>query len=100
MILPCEMVNQIPPMNFCTYQIPGARKVAVAGSMIGDGTRGILDNVLMAADPARIATQELGAVSNYIAMGVLAQIPSPDSCQQLPSIMNLLVEGCPGRSPT
>ena len=96
MILPCEMVNQIPPMNFCTYKIPAARKVNVKASLLGDGTHSILDNVLVVADPARIASQELGAVSDYIAMRVLAQIPSPDSCQQLPSAMNLLVKDCPG----
>jgi hypothetical protein len=98
MILPCTMLQPPPqPPGICTLHNPYARKVNIEGSFLGDKTHSILDNVLVVADPEKIANQELGTVSDYIAMRVLAQIPSPDGCQPLPSIINLFAESCDGK---
>jgi hypothetical protein len=100
MILPCSMLQPPPaPPGMCTLQNPYARKVNVDGSLLGDMTRSLFDNVLIVADPGKLADYELGAVSDYIAMLALAQVLSPDTCRDLPSILNLLAEGCPAHSP-
>jgi hypothetical protein len=99
MILPCSMLQPPPaPPGMCTLQNPYARKVNVDGSLLGDMTRSLFDNILIVADTDKLKDDELGTVSDYIAMLALAQIPSPDTCRELPSIVNLLTEGCPARS--
>jgi hypothetical protein len=94
-ILPCSMLQPPPaPPGICTLQNPYARKVNIEGSLLGDGTRSLFDNVLIVADPGKLENFELGAVSDYIAMLALAQIPASGTCQDLPSILNLLAPGC------
>jgi len=97
-ILPCSMLQPPPaPPGICTLQNPYARKVNTEGSLLGDSTRGLFDNVLIVADPGKLDNFELGAVSDYIAMLALAQIPAPATCQPLPSILNFLSPGCEAR---
>lgn len=93
-ILPCEMMGQVPPTAWCTYHNPYAQKVNVEGSMLGDRTHSLLDHVVIVADPGKLTDYELGAVSDYIAMLALAQLPASDGCQPLPSILDLLKQGC------
>lgn len=93
--LPCSMLQPPPaPPGNCTLHNPFARKVNIAGSMTGDGTRSLLDNVLVVADPGKLDDYELGAVSDHVAMLALAQIPEGGACRPLPSIMDLLNAGC------
>jgi hypothetical protein len=40
----------------------------------------------------------MGAVGDYIAMLALTQIASLDTCQSLPSIVNLLAAGCANKA--
>jgi hypothetical protein len=83
----------------CTSDLPrGTRKVAAEGSMLGDRTHSLLANVLIVADPSQLVGEDPGAVTDYIAMLALAQIPAPDACQPLPSITNLLAKGCAART--
>lgn len=99
-MLPCTMPQPPPqPPGMCTLHNPYARKVNVEASFLGDKTRSLLDNVLVVADPGKLGDYELGAVSDHVAMLALAQIPAPDGCQPLPSIVNLLNEGCGNRLP-
>jgi hypothetical protein len=83
----------------CAYDLPrGTRKVAVEGSMLGDKTHSLLDNVLIVADPSQIAGEDPGAMADYIAMLALAQIPAPEDCRPLPSIINLLAKDCSAKT--
>jgi hypothetical protein len=50
--------------------------------------------VLIVAEPAKLLDYEVGTLADYIAMLALSQIQSLDSCQELPSILNLLVPDC------
>lgn len=67
---------------------------AVTGSRLGDGLRSEFYNVIIVADPTKLLDYEIGELSDYIAMLALSQITSLDTCRQLPSIMNMLSEGC------
>lgn len=80
--------------KLCTRYIPNAIKATVTGSRIGDGLRSSFEHVIIVVDPRQVAGQELGAVSDYIAMLALTQITPPENCVSLPSIANLLAPGC------
>jgi hypothetical protein len=78
----------------CSIQLPNARAFAVTGSRLGDGLRSELYNVIIVADPTKLANYEIGELSDYIAMLALTEPASQDACLDLPSILNLLVENC------
>jgi len=40
----------------------------------------------------------MGTIGDYVAMVVLAQVDSVDTCRQLPTILNLLSPGCETKS--
>ena len=75
--------------------MPGARVVNVTGSrMLGDGTSSEFNHVVIVVEPAKLLEVELGTLSDYIAMLALAQMQPPEKCQELPTLMNLLLAGC------
>jgi hypothetical protein len=55
--------------------------------------------VIILVEPAKLAEQEMGTLADYIAMVALAQIPAPQTCQPLPSIVNLLAKDCAAGPP-
>jgi hypothetical protein len=85
------------PCSLCpggyTY-LPNAEGYSVSGSRLGDGLHSALYHVIIVADPAKLVDYEMGAVGDYIAMLALTQLSSLDTCQALPSIVNLLAGGC------
>jgi len=83
------------PGGVCLMHLPNAHASAVSGTRLGDGLKSGLYNVLIAADPGKLVDNEIGALSDYIAMLALAQVKTPDICQPLDSILNLLADGCP-----
>jgi hypothetical protein len=74
--------------------MPGARVTNVTGSRLGDGVSSEFNHVVIVVEPAKLLEYELGTLSDYIALLALAQSQPPDSCQELPTILNLLVAGC------
>jgi hypothetical protein len=87
-----------PMMEICTMHLPEAHAAAVTGSRLGDGQRSVLYHVIIFADPAKLLDYEMGALADYIAMLALTQLGSLDTCQQLPSIVNMLAAGCERKS--
>jgi hypothetical protein len=82
-----------------TY-LPNARAVAVTGTRLGDGLRSLLYHVTIVADPSQLKEYEMGSLADYIAMLALTQLDSLDTCQQLPSIVNMLAKHCDSKSDT
>lgn len=70
----------------------------VAGSRLADGRSSGFHHVIIAIDPNKMAHYEMGSLADYIAMLALTQLTSLDTCQQLPSIVNLLAKGCARKS--
>jgi hypothetical protein len=66
----------------------------VTGMHVRDGRRSTLYHVIIAVDPAKLAEHEIGGVADYISFLALSQLASLNRCQQLASIMNMLVPGC------
>jgi hypothetical protein len=57
-------------------------------------------HIIIVADPGKLLDHEIGSLADYIAMLALTQLGSLDTCQQLPSIVNLLAAGCKRKSST
>jgi hypothetical protein len=78
--------------------IPHAIAGNVTGSRLNDGIRASFYQVLIVADPDALKNYEMGALGDYIAMLALSQLDSLDSCQQLPSIVNMLAKNCASKT--
>jgi hypothetical protein len=65
---------------------PGSRLTSLRNSLIV--------NALIIVDANKITSMTIGSISDYLAMLVLSQAKSPDSCSQLPSIMDLMATAC------
>jgi len=82
------------------FTYPNATANRVTGSHLGDGLRSTFLNVVIIADMAKLADYEIGSIADYIAMLALSQLNSLESCQDLPSIVNMLAAGCERKSDT
>jgi hypothetical protein len=82
------------PPAFATMSMPSAGVANVTGNRLGDGLSSVFTHVMIVAEPAKLLEYEVGTLADYIAMLALSQISSLDSCQELPSILNLLAPDC------
>jgi hypothetical protein len=80
--------------GFQTMTMPYANARAVSGTRLGDGLSSDLFNVLVVAEPAKLMDYDMRSLADYAAMLALSQPASLDSCQELPSISNLLAPKC------
>jgi hypothetical protein len=81
-------------MSMSKLNLPCAFVVNVTGSRAVDGLNSGFFNIVIVADPSKLPDYEIGTLGDYIAMMALSQPASLDSCQDLPSISNLLAKGC------
>jgi len=72
---------------------PGGRP----GSRLSTGVSSWIVHVLVIVDSKKVAGYTIGSISDYIAMLVLAQGSSLDTCDELPSITDLLASSCDQR---
>ncbi len=68
--------------------------MSVSGNRTGDGVKSLFSFALIIVDSSKIAGQEIGPISDYIAMLALSQGQYYDVCQDIPSITNLLAANC------
>jgi hypothetical protein len=83
-----------PGLMMGPFFFPNAHVAVVSGSRLGDGLRGTFYRVTIVVDPDRLEDYEIGSIADYISMLALTQLNSLDTCQQLPSIVNMLAAGC------
>jgi hypothetical protein len=65
-----------------------------SGSRVGDGLKSEFTTAIIIVDTTKIAGQEVGPLSDYIAMLALSQAKSYDTCQDVPTITNLMASRC------
>lgn len=70
------------------------RTRSIGGTRLNNSVNSGFFNVLIVAEPAKLNDYELGSLVDYIAMMALSQAASLDSCQELPSISNMLAKEC------
>jgi hypothetical protein len=66
----------------------GTRVGGVSGSGIGIGT------VILIVDTTKVVGYTIGAIADYLAMLTLSVVQSPDHCDPLPSILDLMSSSC------
>jgi hypothetical protein len=69
---------------------PGGR----LGTRLVTGLSSLLVHVLVIADLRKVNGYTIGSISDYLAMLVLSQTQSPDTCGPLPSILDLMASHC------
>jgi hypothetical protein len=98
-----EQINTLPialggdlqsPQGVIQMNLPCARVMQASGFRVNNGQDSAFNNVLILAEPAKLSDFEVGSLADYITMLGLSQPASLDSCQELPSISNLLAKGC------
>jgi hypothetical protein len=77
-----------------SMNMPDARVTNVTGGRLGDGVSSDFHHIAVVAEPAKLLDYEVGTLSDYIALLALAQMPLPDHCLELPTILNALLKGC------
>ena len=77
-----------------SMNMPNARVTNVTGGRLSDGVASDFHHVAVVAEPAKLLEYEIGPLSDYIALLALSQTPIPDHCLALPTILNLLAQGC------
>jgi hypothetical protein len=81
-----------------TEYLPDANYASVSGDHISDGVRSVFYHIIIVADINRLKGYEAGPLADYVAMLALAQLNSLDTCQELPSIENMLAKGCEAKT--
>ena len=69
-------------------------RLHVSGNRTGDGLKSEFTAAIVVVDTTRIAGQEIGSLADYIAMLALSQGQYYDTCQNVPTITNLMAAGC------
>jgi len=65
-----------------------------AGSRFGSDMRSDLMHTLIVADSKKLADAKIGAVADYIAVLALAKWQGVEKCNAMPTILNLMADGC------
>jgi hypothetical protein len=67
------------------------------GSRIRVRNSGQIVNALIVADMKKVSGEEIGPIADYVSLLALSQPASFDGCNALPSILDRMSSGCPGR---
>jgi len=63
----------------------------------GSGSGSGIGIVILVVDTTKVVDYSIGAISDYLAMLTLSVIQSPDHCDALPSILDLMSSSCAAR---
>jgi hypothetical protein len=65
-----------------------------AGSRLGNGMSAEIVHSLIIADANKVAGQKIDAIADYVAVLALARWQGLERCSAMPTILNLMTEGC------
>ena len=74
----------------------GTTPAGRAGTRLATGQNSLLVHALVIVDTKGVAGYAIGSISDYLALLVLSQTQSPDTCGPLPSILDLMASHCEG----
>jgi hypothetical protein len=75
--------------------VPGGR----LGSRLFTGQSSAIVSAIIVVDSNRMSGHAIGSISDYLAMMILSQAQSPDTCGTLPSIIDLMASNCAREEP-
>jgi secretin/TonB-like protein len=70
---------------------------AIPSGLHGVGSLNGIVGVIMVVNTAQVAGYTAGSIADYIAMATLSVVQSPDHCDPLPSILDLMAPSCSNR---
>lgn len=68
-------------------------------SLTDEGDMNGIGVVILAVDTTKVAGYAIGTIADYLAMLSLSVVQSPDHCDPLPSILDVMSSGCGTRAP-
>lgn len=71
-------------------------RVIPSSAYVNGGGRSIL-TVFLAVDTNKVAGYTIGAIADYLAVAALTVVQSPDHCDPLPSVLDLMAPSCASR---
>jgi hypothetical protein len=77
--------------NYVATSATGTRVGGSNGSGIGIGS------VILIVDTSKVVGYPIGTIADYLSMLALSVVQSPDHCDSLPSILDLMSSGCSAR---
>ena len=86
---PCASSGNGPPCDIKAPDLMGK-----AGSRLGNDMSTELVHALILADANKVADEKIGAIADYIAVLALARWDGLEKCNSLPTILNLMADGC------
>src|SRR6185312_13660586 len=89
---PC--ISSGAPGAVCDVKAPAM--MGKAGSRLGNDMSTELVHALILADATKVADEKIGAVADYVAVLALARWQGLETCNALPTILNLMADGCDG----
>ena len=95
---PSQDPSMQSPQATLVLNLPCAQLMHSSGWRLKPGYESGIYNALIVAEPAKLLDYEIGSLADYIAMLALSQAGSLDTCQDMPSISNLLAKGCASAS--
>jgi hypothetical protein len=78
------------------YQDP---RVGRAGSRLSNGMSTEVVHSLILADANKVAGEKIDAIADYLAVLALARWQGLERCNAIPTILNLMADGCEGDAP-
>ena len=75
------------------------RPIGRAGSRLGNDMSAEVVHSLILADANKVAGEKIDAVADYIAVLALAKWRGLERCNAIPTILNLMADGCEGDAP-
>jgi len=84
-----KMIGPVSLLALWPYAIPT--------SLHGTGSLGGIASVILVIDTSKVAGSTIGAIADYAAMATLSVVQSPDHCDALPSILDMMAPSCSGR---
>jgi hypothetical protein len=78
-------------------RMPATTPPGRLGTRLATGLNSFISNVLIIANAKKISGHTIGSISDYLAMLILSQTKSPDTCGNLPSILDLMASNCDER---
>ncbi len=88
---PCQSTG-LPGTPPCDLKAPPL--MGRAGSRLGNDMSTELVHSLILADSAKVADIKIGAVADYVAVLALARWEGLERCNAMPTILNLMADGC------
>jgi hypothetical protein len=82
--------------NPCPWGAPGCgdRPIGRAGSRLGNDMSAEVVHSLILADTNKVAGEKIDAIADYIAVLALAKWQGVERCNAIPTILNLMADGC------